>query len=97
MRSFIVTIALTVGWMLIMPSLDAQAQPSTRDAVAAELAAGTLGGAIVGVSSAYLATAICAAGPEALLVVSFLGLTPFASSAGATWGFNVGAELTTDE
>ena len=34
--------------------------------------------------------------PEAFQVFAFLGLTPFASSAGATWGFNVSAKMSRD-
>lgn len=159
----IMTVALTMT-----AAVGADAQPmAPRDAVPAEVVAGTLGGAVLGVGSAYVATLACAsqaegwaalacigygvlgylvgvpvgstvgvhlagsawgiegntwlsvlgavggeAGgllvasglgalsgdepPEALQVVSLLGLTPLASSAGATWGFNVGARLSTE-
>ena len=163
MRASLLCFALAVGLLLVMPTVASYAQASPRDAVPAELAAGTLGGAVVGGGTAYLAAAICAADadgwealaciaygalgyvvglpigttvgvhiagaawgvdgntllsvlgaiggeaggllitsglgalqddpPEAFQVLAFLGLTPLASSAGATWGFNVGATL----
>ena len=160
-------IGMTVA-LAMTAAAGADAQTITpRDAVPAELAAGTLGGAVLGVGGAYVATVACAseaegwavlacigygvlgylvgvpvgsavgvhvagsawgvegntwlsllgavggeAGgllsssglgalggeepPEALQIVSLLGLTPLASSAGATWGFNVGARLSAD-
>jgi len=162
---FLVALAVV---LTLLPAVVATAQPSPRDAVPAELIAGTLGGAVVGVGSGYAATVACAsqaegwaalacigygvlgyligvpigstvgvhlagsawgidgntwlcvlgavggeAGglliasgisslydddpPEAFLVFSFLGVTPFASSAGATWGFNVGARPPADQ
>ena len=150
-------------------AMGANAQPmAPQAAVPAELAAGTLGGAVVGVGTAYVATAVCAsqadgyaalacigygllgylvgvpvgatvgvhwagsawgvegntwlsalgavggeagglliAGglgalyeddpPAALIAVAYLGWTPFASSAGATWGFNVGAKRSAEQ